>query len=238
MIVRSLSQLMIVVLILAGCGTKRVKIEDQRAAIKFHEIFVRKVEYSTKGLPFFPNQLSDRPSKTGDRFTIVQFIHDRPVTSFDIAVVGPNPDFTRPFKVVYEWTGKGFQAGAEGTYVTLNISSHAQIHDRNGALIVFGIILAPIVVSTAGGFIIGVADGIKTAAQETGKIILGNYEQVVTYTTYAYDVRDRLFLMRMYRADASRKELARTEYTYTGDSAVPAKTVVTTYPNGMVTILE
>jgi hypothetical protein len=100
MTVRVITQLMIGVMIFAGCATKRVGTADQRAITKFREVLVSQVEYSGKGLPTFSNQLVNRPSKTGDRLTIVQFLNDLPSTSFDIAVVGPDADFTKPFKVV------------------------------------------------------------------------------------------------------------------------------------------
>jgi hypothetical protein len=231
---------MIGVMIFAGCATKRVGIDEERAATKYREVLVRQVEYGAKGLPIFLNQLGYRPSKTGDRFTLVQLTNDRPVLSFDIAVVGPNADFTKPFKVVYEWTGKGFQVGAGGSIMMADIAPRASgsVHNGNDAVIMIAVILVPMVAGTAGGFVIGVADGIKTVAQEAGKVVLGNYEEVATYTTYTYDVHDRLVLMRMYKAGAPRQELVRTEYTYKDDSPDPVKTVITTYPGGKVKTLE
>ena len=238
MIFRTIAQLMIVVMIFAGCATKHAGLDDQRALTKFREVLVRQVEYSPEGLPIFLNELGRRPSRAGDRFTIVQFINDHPVTSFDIAVLGPNADFTKPFRVVYEWTGKGFQAGAQGSATTLEVALHAQVHDNKGAILMFVVILTPLVVGTAGGFIIGVADCIKTTVEEVCKVVLGNYEQVATYTTYAYDVHDRLFLMRMFKAGDARQELVRMEYMYETDGPKPAKTMITTYPAGTVRILQ
>jgi hypothetical protein len=228
---------MIFMMVFAGCAAKHVGIDGQHAVTKHREVLVQQVEYCPKGLPSFLNQLGYRPSKAGDHFTVAQFINDHPATSFDIAVVGPNADFKKPFKVVYEWTGKGFRGGALGSAVTLDVTSRVGVQHNDEALLMVAVILTPVVVGTAGGFIIGVADGIKTAAQEVGKVVLGNYEQVVTYTTYAYDARDRLFLMRMFKADDSRQELVRTEYTYEADAAEPVKTMITTFPDGTVKTL-
>jgi hypothetical protein len=240
MIVKVVAQMMIVVLIFAGCATRRVGVEDQRAITKFREVLVRKIEYTPKGLPVVLDHLKARPSRAGDRFTVVQFINEHPVISFDIAVIGQNADFTKPFRVIYEWTGKGYQAGTEGSAATLNLTAqgNVQVHDRDEAVLLFAIILTPMVVGTTGGFIIGLADGLKTTVEEAGKVVLGNHEQVAAYTTYAYDAHDRLVLMRMFKADDSRQELVRTEYAYAaGESVEPLKTVITTYPSGMVRTL-
>ena len=63
---------------------------------------------------------------------------------------------------------------------------------RGEGFVIHAFVFAPVVVGTAGGFIIGVADGIRTTAEEVGKVVIGKQEQVVTYTTYGYDARDRL----------------------------------------------
>jgi hypothetical protein len=224
----------------SGCATKHVGFDEQRSATKTSEVLVRQVEYGLKGLPVLLHRLQHRPHSAGGSFTIVHLMDGRPMISYDIAVVGPNTDFTKPFKVIYEWTGKGFQIGALGTAATLNISAHAHeaVNSGDDVVIMFAVILAPLVVGTAGGFVIGVADGIKTSAEEVYKVVLGNYEQIVTYTTYAYDACDRLVLMRMYKAVESRQELVRTEYTYEVDSAEPMKTVITNYPVGTVKTLQ
>jgi hypothetical protein len=228
---------MIFMMVFAGCAAKHVGIDDQHAVTGHREVLVQQVEYCPKGLPSFLNQLGSRPSETGDHFTVAQLVNDRPASSFDITVVGPDTDFKKPFKVVYEWTGKGFRGGALGSAATLEVASGVTPQHNDEALLLVAVVLAPVVVGTVGGFIIGVADGIKTTAEEVGKVMLGNYEQVVTYTTYAYDVRDRLLLMRMFKADENQQELVRTEYLYEADSAKPVKTVITTFPGGAVKTL-
>jgi hypothetical protein len=44
--------------------------------------------------------------------------------------------------------------------------------------------------------------------------------------------------MRMFKADNTLQELVRTDYTYEADSPVPVKTVITTYPDGTIKILQ
>jgi hypothetical protein len=230
---------MIGAVILAGCAPTQVRLDDRLAVPKIRDVLVRDVEYSPKGVPSFLHQLKYRPSNAGERFTIARLLDDRPVASFDIVVRNRKADFSKPFKVVYEWTGKGFRCGAQGTAVTMDMVGHSgqAIHNSDDAFIAFVIVLAPLAVGTVGGFVIGLADGIKTTAEETVKVVLNKYEQVVTYTTYSYDAHDRLFLMRMFKADDSRQEVVRTEYSYEGESPQPTKTVITTFPDGHVKTL-
>jgi len=240
MLYRTIAHLLCLSLIFAGCATRQMKLDDQRAVTGCKEVLVRQIEYDRKGLPLFLHQLVKRPSRAGDQFTIAQLMNGRPTTSYDIVVAGTDNDFTKPFKVVYEWTGSGFQWGARNTLVTGNMVSYGGTmgrgRDEHGVTLAF--VIAPMVIGTAGGFIIGVADGIRTTAEEVGKVVVGKQEQVVAYTTYAYDARDRLALTRMYKANDSRQELVRTEYIYLADSPEPLKTTITTYPDGAVRIVE
>lgn len=235
MFCKAVSFFLIFSLVSAGCATKQAGIVSQHAVMQSQEILVKRIEYDAEGLPVFSHRLGERPSRTGDQFTVVQLIKGKPATSFDIVVAGGESDFIKPFKVVYEWTGRGFRGGAQGTLVFADAAAHAGTGGgRDEAVATLAFIFAPLVVGTAGGFIIGVADGIKTTAEEVVKVFVGKQEQVLTYTSYAYDGRGRLLLTRMHRADDSRQELARTEYEYLGDSPEPVKATITTYPDGSV----
>ncbi len=239
MVFRAITHLIIGALILTGCAPAQVRLDDRRDVPRIREVLVREAEYGPKGEPDFHYQLGYRPSNAGDRFTIARLMDDRPVVSFDIVVRDRKADFTKPFKVVYEWTGRGFRGGAQGTVVAADLVGHAgnAIQSKDDALVALVIVIAPIAVGTAGGFVIGLVDGIKTTAEETMKVVLSKYEQVIAYTTYSYDARDRLVLMRMFKADDSRQEVIRTEYLYEGESTAPAKTVITTFPDGQVKTL-
>jgi len=241
MIFRTIVLFLCLLLIAVGCATKHVKLDDQHAVTRCSDILVHQIEYSSKGLPEFLTQLDKRPSRAGERFTIVQLMNGRPTTSFDIVVVGSESDFTKPFKVVYQWTGRGFQGGARITAETADMASHMLQGGGGGrgeGVVILAFVFAPMVVGTAGGFIIGVADGIRTTAQEVGKVVIGKQERVVAYTTYSYDAHDRVTLTRMYRADDPRQELVRTEYDYQSDSKEPLKTTITTFPDGTTRFVE
>jgi len=226
-------------LLLSACATRHAKIDDPRAATGCSEVLVRQIAYTPKGVPVFQEHLAERPSSAGERFTLVQITNSKPVKSYDIVVAGSDSDFSKPFKAVYEWTGMGFVGGAQLTVVTTDIASHhGRAGNREESAFTLAFAVAPIVIGTAGGFVIGVADGIRTTAVEMGKAANGNQEQVVAYTTYEYDALDRLAYTRMYKADDPKQEVVRTEYAYQVDYTAPVKTTITTFPDGAVRIIE
>ena len=219
--------------VLAACGGTRPGVTDGRAGDS-REIIVREITYDEKGLPLVGTPLAERPSRPGDHFTVVRLSGSRPLMSYDIAVVRQKPDFSKPFETVYEWTGKGFQVGLEATGVFAQGNFHAGYYghmDRDEALVVTAVVFAPLTVGTVGGFVIGIADGIRQTALEMGKFVLDADEQVVTCTRYEYDLHGRLFRMRMLSPDES-QELVRTEFVYQGYGPVPARSVVRSIPEG------
>jgi len=223
---------MVVCLLGTGCATTQVKLDQPTASLQMQELLIDHVEYDSKGLPRFTSKLRDRPTKAGERFTIVRFLNGRAEISYDIAVVGPESDFTKPFQAIYEWTGRGFQAGAGGTAVTAHIVQGVHGGDRDAAVVALAIVIAPVVIGTAGGFVVGVVDSMRVTVQEILKVVQGNRERALTYTTYGYDTAERLMLTRMYKADGSGEEVIRTEFSYQGESREPFESVVTTYPDG------
>ncbi len=225
--------------ILTGCTARQVPVFDPQPGAHCDVIIVRQIEYGPKGLPMLVDRLTERPGNAGDHFTLVQIVNDHFLKSYDIVVAGSESDFTKPFKAVYGWTGRGFEAGARYTMVTTDIalrSGGGHIRDENAVLLAFAV--APLVIGTAGGFVFGVAAGVRSTAEEVGKVIIGNKERLVTYTAYEYDALGRLAFAHMYKGDESKQELVRTEYEYEMDSRTPLKTRITTLPDGTVRVVE
>ncbi len=234
---RVLVNLSCLVVLAAGCGPKQVRLENHHA--QSQEILIPYIEYDPNGLPLLGPRLKERPTREGDRFTIVELLDGRTEISYDVVVAGSESDFSKPFRVIYEWTGKGFQAGAQGTGVTANVAGHTQIHgDRDAAVVMLAIVVAPLVIATAGGFLVGVADSVRTTIQEMIKVVRGKHEKVVTYTTYAYDAANRLILTRMFKADETAEEVIRTEFSYQRDSRTPFESIITTYPDGAKRVVK
>ncbi len=196
------------------------------------EIIVRGIEYSDKGLPQVPAPLAKRPSTPGDRFAVVRLREGRPVVSCDIAVVRQKPDFANPFRTVYEWTGRGFREGASSTGALSGFftegESHVQL--KEATVLEMAIVVTPVTIGTVGGFVVGLADGIRQTALEASKVVV-NGEEAATCTAYEYDHARRLMYMRMYTPD-QKQELVRTEYWYEDDGTVPARTTVKSLAEG------
>jgi len=214
--------------LVAGCATRHVRYEKY-PPLGTYDIVLPAIGYDEKGLPVLGTSLTERPSRPGDHFTVVRFREGKPAISYDIVVARQAPDFTRPLEVVYEWTGRGFTMGVNVTKAIaqgMQGGSAGIQSGRDAAIVLFVIIVAPIAAGTAGGFIVGVADGARHTALEMRKVIVPG-EQVITCTTFEYDGSNRLVLMRMLSPDQAR-ELVRTEFDYEGSGTVPSKTTVRT----------
>ncbi len=217
-----------VLLVTFSCAPKHVATEGPSGTA---EVLVSGITFDDKGLPVMGRTLTSRPSGAGDHFAIVRFAGDKPVTSYDIVVRRQRPDFGKPFRTVYEWTGKGFELGANISGVVAQ--GEVRVHDRRGnddAAVELAIIVTPVAVGTAGGFVVGILDGIRQAAVELSKLVLKG-ETVVTCTTYEYDALFRLAYMRMFTPDL-KQELVRTEFTYEGPDIEPSRTVIKSLVEG------
>jgi hypothetical protein len=216
-------------LLIAGCAAQRVG-QEEHAWIGTEAIVVRAIGYDDMGLPLRGTPLAARPSSLGDHFTVVRLLSDRPLISYDIAVAKQKPDFAKPLQAVYEWTGRGFTLGANVTGAMANGGIRLQTHSNGEAFFALALIATPIVAGTAGGFIVGIAEGVRQTGVELGKVIVPG-EEVITCTTYEYDGSNRLVRMRMLSPDRGR-ELVRTEFAYEGSATVPLRTVVKSLVEG------
>ncbi len=218
-------------ILISGCATKHVG-QEEHATPGTRYTVVRAIGYDDKGLPIPGTPLAERPSKPGDHFTVVRFLRDRPVISYDVVVVRQRPDFAKPLQVVYEWTGKGFTLGANVTQAILNSARSVQIQSSSSetGVFVLAVLAAPAAAGTVGGFIVGIADGARQTALELSKVIVPG-EQLVTFTTFEYDGLNRLVLMHMFSPDRM-QELVRTRFAYEGAATAPARTTVKTLAEG------
>lgn len=212
-------------ILIAGCATKHVG-QEEYATPGTHDIVVRAISYDDKGLPIPGTPVAERPSRSGDHFTVVRLLRDRPVISYDIVVVRQRPDFARPLQVIYEWTGKGFTLGANVTKAIVSSATPVQMQGNDAAFFVLAIMVTPTAVGTVGGFIVGIADGARQTALELSKVVVPG-EQLVTFTTFEYDGLNRLVVMRMFSPDRM-QELARTRFAYEGAGTVPFRTTIKT----------
>lgn len=212
-------------LVLSGCMTERVEPVAEYPSIPKQTAFmVRKVEYDEYGRPLFRDRLDRRPGNAGEQFTLVHAVNGRPVRSYDIAVIEKQQaDMRKPLAIVYEWTGRGFQAGLD---FSGNFRGSFQGSGRDAALYL-AIITAPIVIGGVTGFVVGIVSSIPETATELRHVVVNAREMVMGYTLYEYDEKGRISFMKMYPPEEEAGELVNTEFHYIGDSDVPSKTEVT-----------
>src|SRR5512141_1867136 len=87
-----------VVLLFAACGPKNADLTAPytQDGSRTTAVLVANMQYDSHGMPAFGPVLPKRPTEAGGRYTAVYYCGDRPVKSYDIAVVGERkPEATR-----------------------------------------------------------------------------------------------------------------------------------------------
>ena len=214
-----------VLLVLSGCMTDRVKPNVEYPFVPKQTTFmVKKIEYDEHGRPLFREKLGTRPGRAGEQFTLVHAVNERPVRSYDIAIIEQQQaDMRKPLAIIYEWTGRGFQGG-------LDISGHfggSFYGSGREAVLYLAIMTAPIVIGGVTGFVVGIVSSIPETAIELRRVIVNAQEMVMGYTLYEYDEKGRIRFMKLYPPEEHAEELVYTEFHYAGESDVPSKTEVT-----------
>ncbi len=220
-------------LITCGCMTERVQpITEYPSVPKQTTFLVKKILYDDHGRPLFSDRISSRPGRRGDRFTIVHAVNNRPVRSYDIAIVEQRKaDLSKPFVVIYEWTGRGFESGLELTG-NFRFYGNYSASSRDEALAGLAFLTAPIVIGSVTGFIVGVASSIPVTATELKHAVENSRETVIGYTTYEYDEKGRIKYLKTYPPAEHAEEIVRTEYFYSKGSNDPYETEVTSPAEG------
>jgi hypothetical protein len=224
-------------LISLGCMTERVQpVTEYPSVPKQTTFLVKKIDYDDHGRPLF-SHISRRPGGRGDRFAIVHAVNNKPVRSYDIVIIDQQKaDISKPFAVIYEWTGKGFEAG-------LYMSGHmfpngVTISSRDEALAYLAITAAPVVIGGVTGFVVGVVSSIPVAAGELKRAVVNSRETVIGYTVYEYDEKGRIKFMKVYPPDGRAEELVKSEFFYSEGSSDPYKTEVTSPVEKKVRIIQ
>jgi len=206
-------------------------------------IIVNNIEYDSHGRPVFSNILQERPYREGEQFTLVHCIDNKPTRSFDIAITSVRPDATRPLRVIYEWTGKGFKAGVAGarSYSDAVIKERQQELQRGNVADPFRMradavgLVGAVVTLTVSGFIVGLGASIPATFQELTNVIVSAHEQVISSAAYEYDGRQRLSRMKTYLPSDISREIIKTDFFYADENAaVPYKAEIRSYPEGAV----
>lgn len=185
---------------------------------------VKKIEYDEHGRPLFRKKLGTRPGGAGEQFTLVHAVNERPVRSYDIAIIEQQQaDMRKPLAIINEWTGRGFQGGLD---ISGNLGRSFYGSGRE-AVLYLAIMTAPIVIGGVTGFVVGIVSSIPETAIELRRVIVNAQEMVMGYTLYEYDEKGRIRSMKLYPPEEHAEELVNTEFHYAGQSDVPSRTEVT-----------
>ena len=127
--------------------------------------------------------LSDRPAREGDQFILAEFLDNKPVRSFDIVIMSSSADVVRPFKVVYEWTGKGFKTGlsAGKSHVDSVVRDREtnNLDDRFGRTSDALKSVGPVILYTVGGFVVGLAASSRRLFRNRPKDLLQHVRRLL-----------------------------------------------------------
>lgn len=222
-LVRTLHFLLSLSLLLAGCTGRVQPITEYPFVPKQSTFLVKKVAYDEHGRPQFGERLHRRPGGAGERFSIVHAVNERPVRSYDIAIVAQKPDMNKPLAIVYEWTGKGFEGGV---VVAQGIFPGGFSGSGREAGVYLVVKAAPIVIFGITGFVVGLVASVPETAAELKHLIVNAQETVLGYTVYEYDERGRIRFMKLYSPMEHGEVLVKTEFFYQGDAVVPFRTEV------------
>ncbi len=216
--------LLLAAFILQGCTTQVPPVAEYPAVQNQSIFLVKKIGYDRYGRPLFDDRLNKRPGPAGETFTVVHAINKRPVRSYDIAIVSSKADLTKPFAVIYDWTGRGFEVGAE---ITSGLFPQGvTIQSGEEAAVYLAVKAAPIVVTTVTGFVVGVLASIPETAAELKNIVVNARETVLGRREYIYDERGRIKFMNLYPPAEHAEALVKTQFIYEGYGETPIRTEV------------
>lgn len=228
------------VLVLSACMTRQADLTAYSPAGKQQPavFLVKDIEYDPQGRPVFGSRLKARPTGEGEQFTVVQSVDDRPTKSFDIVITPERADPTRPFKVIYEWTGKGFKIAAGGSKAyaenVIKDRDTRTVQPSSSTASETFMSVGPVLFLSIGGFIVGLAASIPAAIVEAGHVIVNAREKVISYSVYEYDGLKRLARIKTYLPSDISREIIKTIFFYQNDESTPVKTEITSYPENTV----
>jgi hypothetical protein len=198
----------------------------------------KNIAYDVHGKPVFSTALQERPSHEGEQFVAVQYVGSKAVRSFDIIVAPERADMARPFKVIYEWTGKGFKAGVASGKSFADSVMREQQKDASGSPVQTGtekaMAVGPVILLSVGGFVVGLAASIPATVQELAHAGVSARERVLSYSVYEYDGKQRLGGMKTYLPTDISHEIIKTDFFYQDNETTPSETQITSYPENTV----
>lgn len=198
---------------------------------KVREIY-KNLTYDDYGRPVFEERTGKHPEKMNDQYYIVDLDENTglPLRTF-IIYNGDcsecSPDTSKPFQVIYTWTGKGFETGC---ILAGDILKTPVQQDPREIFLILGLAGVSVATGTTGGFTVGFIKSTGSLIDESKNISLKYQEFFLGYIRYFYDEQKRLIKMIHYTPADQPVELLITDYNYTGIDTIPFKTTVYSVP--------
>lgn len=229
------------ILLLFNCASKN-SVPRQDRQIKYFTI----LEYDKYGIPQLSDEIEFSNLSDASEYYLVNYSEYGPETVYIIKRVKKTKNLAAPFKVIYEWTGKGFKYGYVSSKGIIEKSSEI------GKVIIEPIpeegpgmtLRVPVfIVSAVPGYIIGttvfIASGVTgfliglkesgpeayNSIKKIGKsdgLVLGKY-------IFHYDIKKRIKKFVHYSPPPDNEALSETEYFYNDSGSLPYKSVNYSY---------
>jgi hypothetical protein len=202
--------------------------------VRYYSVF----GFDRYGIPELSKEIEQSGLAEVSHYYLVIYKDTKPEDIYIIQKTGQKSDYLKPFRVIYEWTGKGFKYGYEyskdiienSTGIGESISE--SVHDMQLKVPLMIITTVPgylagttIFVASGGtGFIIGVTESgpeaykeIKKAGKTEGAV-LGKYH-------LKYDELNRLYKYIHYSSAPEEMALSETTLYYFKDDLLPYKSI-------------
>jgi hypothetical protein len=216
--------------LLPCCSTRKAGIpKDDGCAVKYF----RDAPYDGYGMPVFKGELKAAPEKEGAQYLAVLFSGGRPVRYYSVGITRckEKPDLRRPLKVIYQWTGRGFELGYEYSRDIIEDSAETASNagDRGcaSAFAVPGMALgsAIFIATSAGGFVVGIHDSVPASVEEIKKLGIKKQEVILGYSVIERDNSGRMARIISFSPPPDEAKLSETGFFYEGDASTPSRAV-------------
>ena len=205
----------ILVFSIISCSVKRASVK--KYAGNFHlleSVLYKNMTFDKYGIPQYSGRLKKQPVLNNSvYYNVLVNEKNQTVVSYKIAVKNESGDVdgARIARIIYKWTGKGFETGFE----MIQYASPSDFEELIVVLVGFPVI------GGLTGFVIGVVLSVPAGVEEFGKIKLTSREIVIEYARHVYDENSRIISMSQYAPVAEETVLAETRYFYKDDDKLP-----------------
>lgn len=222
---------------LVACATHQVSIPTSVVFSENSVEYARALNFSVNGLPIFSDTLIAKPHRVGAHYFQVLYESARPQAAFLVGVVGENnANWSRPFATLFHWTGKGFRIGTDFLEDMLS-ECDVDVWRRNFGD-VFGQMLAcsaigtaGMVVTVAGGFVVGTVASAPVVIEEMQRSLDPTRERLLMVMRMTYDTSGRMTSYTFELPDGwAGQQFVTSRCVYDDDETQPRECAVTSTP--------